>query len=214
MALWLGTKMASGRGNCPSLPSLLLTLGLHACMALHLEVSSRPLVFKVTGSGGHWHDYSGHELKLWIKSLKSDAKALARNTETIWFVLTTSLTCWLGLVYMPPVGIPCRCGDTSYLGKGSHLPPRTTRYGNLRNVCNPSHLPLLNQIFRIPPLCIEPTQGCQKCDWAHRDTRWIGGLSHQSSNLSHLHNPLQKVVIHAFSDTGFKGMQVVNYPAN
>ena len=52
------------------------------------------------------------------------------------------------------------------------------------------------------------------CDQAHRDARWIGGLSHQSSDLSHLCNLLWKVVIHAFSNTGFKGMQVVNYLAN
>ena len=52
------------------------------------------------------------------------------------------------------------------------------------------------------------------CDQVHRDARWIGGLSHQSSDLSHLCNLLQKVVIRAFSDTGFEGIQVVNYPAN
>ena len=42
------------------------------------------------------------------------------------------------------------------------------------------------------------------CDRVHMDARWIGGLSHQSGNLSHLHNQLQKVVIRASSDTGFK----------
>ena len=47
-----------------------------------------------------------------------------------------------------------------------------------------------------------------------RYTRWIGGLSRQSSDLSHLHNLLQKVVIHALLDTGFKGIQVVNYLTN
>ena len=52
------------------------------------------------------------------------------------------------------------------------------------------------------------------CDRVHRDARWIGGLSHQSSDLSHLHNLLQKVVIHALLDTGFKGMQIVTYLTN
>ena len=52
------------------------------------------------------------------------------------------------------------------------------------------------------------------CDRVHRDARWIGGLSHQSSNLSHLCYSLQKVVVHAFSDTGFGQHKVVNYPAN
>ena len=87
-------------------------------------------------------------------------------------------------------------------------------FGDLRNGHNPSQLPLPNQIFRILPLCIEPTQGCQKCDRLHRDARWIGGLSHQSSNLSHLCNLLQKVVIHACSDTGFDWDEVVNYLTN
>ena len=98
--------------------------------------------------------------------------------------------------------------------KGSHLPPGTTKLGNLRDGWNPSQLPLPNQIFGILLLCVEPTQGHQKCDRVHRYSRWIGGLSHQSSNLSCLHNPLQKVVIHALLNTRFKGMQVVNYPTN
>ena len=37
---------------------------------------------------------------------------------------------------------------------------------------------------------------------------------HQSSNLSHPHNLLQKVVIHPLLDTRFMGMQVVTYPTN
>ena len=77
-------------------------------------------------------------------------------------------------------------------------------FGNLRDGCKLSQLPLLNQTFRILPICFEPTQGHQKCDRVHRDSMWIGGLSHQSSNLSHLCNLLQKVVICACSDTRFK----------
>ena len=87
-------------------------------------------------------------------------------------------------------------------------------FGNLRDGHNLSQLLLPNQIFRILPLCIKPTQECQKCDKLHRDARWIGGLSHQSSNLSHLCNLLQKVVIWACSNTGFEGIKVVNYLAN
>ena len=52
------------------------------------------------------------------------------------------------------------------------------------------------------------------CDRVHRYARWIGGLSHQSSNLSCLCNLLQKVVIHASLDTRFKAMQVVTYLTN
>ena len=48
----------------------------------------------------------------------------------------------------------------------------------------------------------------------HRYARWIGGLSHQSSNLSHLCNLLQKVGIYTLLNTRFKGIQVVNYPTN
>ena len=57
---------------------------------------------------------------------------------------------------MPLMGVPCRHGDASYLGQNSHLPPQTTGFGNLRDSCNLSQLPLPNQIFRIPPLCIIP----------------------------------------------------------
>ena len=99
--------------------------------------------------------------------------------------------------------------------KGNHLPPRTTKLGNLRDGHEPSQLPLPNQIFRILLLCFwELPQGHQKCDRVHRYARWIGRLSHQSNNLSHPHNLLWKVVIHALLDTRFKGMQVVTYPTN
>ena len=42
---------------------------------------------------------------------------------------------------------------------------------NLRDSHDPSQLLLPNQIFRILPLHIEPTQGCQKCNRSHRDAR-------------------------------------------
>ena len=87
-------------------------------------------------------------------------------------------------------------------------------FGNKRDSHDPSQLPLPNQTFRILPLCFKPTQGHKKCDRLHRDARWIGGLSHQSSNLSCLCNPLQKVVVHARSDTGFKWHEVANDQAN
>ena len=52
------------------------------------------------------------------------------------------------------------------------------------------------------------------CDRVHRDTRWIGGLSHQSSDLSHLCSQLQKVVICASSDTRLKWIYIESYLAN
>ena len=48
----------------------------------------------------------------------------------------------------------------------------------------------------------------------HRYTRWISGLSHQSTDLSCLCNLLQKVVICVLLDTRLKGIQVVNYLTN
>ena len=92
--------------------------------------------------------------------------------------------------------------------------PEPPDFGNLSNSCEPSQLLLLNKTFRTLQLCFKLTQGCQKCDRAHRDTRWIGGFSHQSSNLSHLCYLLQKVVVPACSNTGFKQHKVVNYLAN
>ena len=44
-------------------------------------------------------------------------------------------------------------------------------FGNLRDNHDLSQFLLPNQIFRILPLCIKPTQGCQKCDRWHRDAR-------------------------------------------
>ena len=99
--------------------------------------------------------------------------------------------------------------------KGSHLPPGTTKLGNLRDSGSLSQLPLLNQIFGIL-LCVKPTQGCQKCDRGSC-TGTLGELvgSHTKvAILSHLRNLLQKVVIHAWLNTGLKGIQVVNYPTN
>ena len=52
------------------------------------------------------------------------------------------------------------------------------------------------------------------CDRVHRYASWIGGISHQSNDLSHLCNLLWKVAIHALLDTRFKGMQVVTYLAS
>ena len=55
--------------------------------------------------------------------------------------------------------------------------PKPLDFGNLRDGHKLSHLPLLNQTFRILPLSFKPTHGSQKCDRLHRDARWIGGLS-------------------------------------
>ena len=152
---------------------------------------------------------SGCELKIQIWSFNVAAKALARNKS--------NYLVWVSCILFKLFGTPFICHQWGSLldvemcptqEKGSHLPPGTTKHGNLRDSHDPSQLPLLNQIlgFFSSVFHWQPTQGCQKCDRVHRDARWIGELSTQNSHLSHQCNPLQKVVIHALLDTRFKGM--------
>ena len=209
--------MVSGRGNCPMLLSLQCPFNsgtacphgpLSGGLAPDVQ-SSKSLVLVAIDTivvAVNWNSRSSHTN--WVQRPWQEIKKPPGLHKPCFYHID-----W-DSVYMPPMGIPHRHGDASYLGKGSHLPPQTTRVWQLMDGHDLSQLLLPNQIFRILPLCIETTQGCQKCDMSHRDTRWIGGLSHQSSNLSHLCNLLQKVVICACSDTRFEGIQVVNYLAN
>ena len=108
------------------------------------------------------------------------------------------------LFRMPPTGIPHRHVGT---------PPTWERvvtyllklldFGNLRDGSQSITAPMLpNQIFRILPLCIEPT---------HRDARNVTGhtgmldefMGSQTKVAIYpcLCNLLQKVMIHACSDT-------------
>ena len=84
-------------------------------------------------------------------------------------------TTWFGLaiILIMLFGTPFLChqwGSLSDVGmphtwdKDSHLPPGTTKLGNLNDSWNQSQLPLPNQIFGILLFCVDPTQGCQKCD--------------------------------------------------
>ena len=120
----------------------------------------------------------------------------------------------LDSIYLPPMGSLASVGMLLTMEKVVTYLPKPPDFGNLRDGNEPSQLLLLNQTFRILPLCIKPTQGCQKCDRWHRDARWIGGLSHQSSDLSCLCYLLQKVVVHACSNARFEQHKVVNYPAD
>ena len=68
---------------------------------------------------------------------------------------------------MPPTGLPLRHGEPPAWEKVSHLPPGTTKLGNLRDGNDPSQLPLLNQIFGIlllhfesPPRDARNVTGC------------------------------------------------------
>ena len=115
----------------------------------------------------HWHEISGCELKLWIESFKLGTRTLARNkiNHLVW------VNCILVTLFGTPF-IHHQQGSLSDVGmpptweKGSHLPPWTTRLGNIRGGHDLSQLLLLNQISRILLLCVEPTQGYQKCDSA------------------------------------------------
>ena len=105
--------------------------------------------------------------------------------------------------------------------KGSHLPPGTTKLGNLRDshdsITASTAKPDLGFSSSMLGECwsVEPTQRHQKYDMVmHRYTRWTGRLSHQIAIYPALTIHCQRVVIHASLDTRFKGRQVVTYPAN
>ena len=109
-----GTKMVSGRGNCPTLPSLQCpfdsgTAHPHGPLSAGWLQMFCPL--------SHWHDCSGHELKLRIKANKLGAKALARNEKTTWFALAMSLSCWLGLHLYATNGDPLQTWGCLLPGK-------------------------------------------------------------------------------------------------
>ena len=70
---------------------------------------------------------------------------------------------------MPPTGSLSDVGMPPTWEKGSHLPPGTTKLGNLRDGCYsttaPTAEPDLGFSSRLGGCCsVKPTQGCQKCD--------------------------------------------------
>ena len=152
------------------------------------------------------------------------AKALARNhiNYLIWgncFLFTlfgTLFVChqWGSLsdVGMPPSW-----------EKGSHLPPRTTKLGKLRNSCYSATAPTVKPDLGSSSQSegcwsVEPTQGHQKCDGStsgvwHRYTRWTGRLSHQTSDLSSPRNSLWKGCDPCFTWYQVQGEKVVIHPA-
>ena len=100
------------------------------------------------------------------------SRALARNKTNHLVCVNCILFALIGSLFI------CHQGE-SFTDMG--MPPTWEKvvtylfepldFGNLRDSCDLSQFPLLNQILRILPLCIEPTQGCQKCDRVHRDSR-------------------------------------------
>ena len=71
-------------------------------VALCLDINSRVLIIQVTWSGGHWHENSGHELKLWISSFSLDAKAHARKLRNYG----ACITCVWSIMSWRPVLLP------------------------------------------------------------------------------------------------------------
>ena len=104
--------------------------------------------------------------------------------------------------------------------KGSHLHPGTTKHGKLRDSQDSVTAPTAKPdpgFFSLLGGCwsVEPTQGCQKC---HRVcTVTLDGLVGSQTRLA-IYPTLAiccwRVVICASLNTGFKGIQVVTYPAN
>ena len=143
-------------------------------------------------------------------------RTLARNhiNHLIWdncFLITlfgTPFVChqWNSLsdVGMPPTW-----------EKGSHLPPRTTKYGKLIDSCNsttaPTAIPNLGSSSQQEGCwSVEPTQGCQKCDSSTSGvgTGTLDGLGGSHTRLV-IYPALAicywRVMIHASLDTRFKG---------
>ena len=172
VASWPGTKMANGRENYPM---LLAPIGpLYSGVACLCGPPSGDWL-QMFHPLGHsiwqpWNEISGCELKLWIQSFNVGTKALARNK--------TNHLVWVNPVLVTLFGTPFihhQWGSLSDMGmpltweKGSHLPPGTTKLGNLRDGCDsataPNAKPDLGFSSRIGGCCsVEPTQGCQKCD--------------------------------------------------
>ena len=125
--------------------------------------------------------------------------ALARNkTNHLVWVSHVLVTLFGTLFICHQWGTLSDVGMPPTWEKGSHLPPGTTKLGNLRDsrdsVTAPKAKPDLGFSSSMLRECwsVEHTQGCQKCDRVHRYTRWIGRLSHQTSDLSHPCNLLPK----------------------
>ena len=114
--------------------------------------------------------------------------------QITWFGLAVSLSHCLGLHLYTTNGAPSQMWrHLPTWEKGSHLPPGTTKLANSRDGQNSITAPTAEPDLRFFSSALtEPTQGCQKCDRVHRYTRWIGRLSHQTSNLSCPLNPLPK----------------------
>ena len=142
VASWLGTKMASGRENYPMLLSPIgpFNFGMALLHGPSIWGLAPDILFPTLLNlaaidmklmAVNWNFRFGHSV--WVQRPWQEIK------ERTWFWLATSLSHCLGLHFichqwgclsdmgMPPTG-----------EKGSDLPPRTTKLGNLRDGHNPS----------------------------------------------------------------------------
>ena len=154
-------------------------------------------------------------MKLWIWSFVVGAKALTRNN--INHLIRGN--CILVMLF----GTPFIChqwGSLSDVGmpptweKGSHLPSRTTKLGNLRDSCNSATAstarPDLGFSYWLGGCWnVDPTQGCQKCDRSTGDGKGtldeLAGSHTRLAIYPTLTICYQRVVICASLNTRFKG---------
>ena len=208
---WPGWWVGGDFAWCSHLFQAFLAPWWCGCVVFHPEVGSRHSVIQVAGFSGHWCDSSGHELK---QITQFGHKVPGKKWRNHWVWANCVFSMMIGIPFLPPTGSLTDVDIHPTWKKAVTYLPKPPDFGNLRDSCKWSQLLLPHQTFRILPLCFEPTQGCQKCGRSHRDARWIGGLFHQSSNLSCLHYSLQRVVVCACSYTRFEWHKVVNYLAN
>ena len=118
-----------------------------------------------------FNEISGCELKLQIESFKLGARALARNKTNHLVCMNCIL---FTLIWSPFIchqwGILHRHGDTSNLGKGSHLPLWTTRFWQFKgwswSVTAPATKPdpqNSSTLYQAHPGMPEMWQGAQGC---------------------------------------------------
>ena len=98
--------------------------------------------------------------------------------------------------------------------KGSHLPPGTTKAGNLRDSCYSVTAPTTKPDLGFFSSMLSPLKDARNVTGCTGMLDELVGPHTKPRNLSHPHNLLWKAVIHASLDTRFKGMQVMTYPTN
>ena len=141
--------------------------------------------------------------------------------QTTWFELTASLSHCFGTLFIcHQWGFLSDMGMPPTWEKGSHLPPGPTNLGKLWDGHDSTTAPTAKPDPGFSSLLggwwsVEPTQ--ELLEMWQVCTGTLDGLIGSHTRLA-IYPTLticcQRVMIHALLDTGFKGMQVVTYPAN